>query len=117
MHNYDDWKQKQFVTTKLWLDRFNPRLPDMGKNPSEVNILQELVENDKVYDLARKITENGYLPDEYLIVCKEKGKCVVVEGNRCLAACKLLINPDFAPEITIASSKVSPEFLEKVIIA
>jgi len=95
--NYKNWKVDYLPSAKLTLDKLNPRLPDMGKNPSEVNIIQELVENDKVYELTQNITKNGYLPGEYLFVCEEDGKMVVIEGNRRLAACKLLINPDIAP--------------------
>jgi hypothetical protein len=95
--NYKNWKENPLPPAKLTLDKLNPRLPDMGKNPSEINIIQELVENDKVYELAQNITKNGYLPGEYLFACKEGGKTVVIEGNRRVAACKLLINPDIAP--------------------
>lgn len=95
--NYKNWKESNLPPAKLTLDKLNPRLPDMGKNPSEINIIQELVENDKVYELAQSITKNGYLPGEYVFACKEDGKTIVVEGNRRVAACKLLINPDIAP--------------------
>ena len=95
--NYKSWKENDLPPAKLTLDKLNPRLPDMGKNPSEINIIQELVENDKVYELAQNITKNGYLPGEYVFACKEGGKTIVVEGNRRVAACKLLINPDIAP--------------------
>ncbi len=95
--NYKNWKENNLAPAKLTLDKLNPRLPDMGKSPSEINIIQELVENDKVYELAQSITKNGYLPGEYVFVCKENGKTIVVEGNRRVAACKLLINPDIAP--------------------
>src|SRR3989338_4390177 len=95
--NYKNWKENNLAPAKLTLDKLNPRLPDMGKNPSEINIIQELVENDKVYELAQNITKNGYLPGEYVFACKEGGKTIVVEGNRRVAACKLLINPDIAP--------------------
>jgi hypothetical protein len=95
--NHKNWKENSLPPAKLTLDKLNPRLPDMGKNPSEINIIQELVENDKVYELAQSITKNGYLPGEYLFVCKEDSKTIVIEGNRRVAACKLLINPDIAP--------------------
>ncbi len=95
--NYKSWKENNLPPAKLTLDKLNPRLPDMGKNPSEINIIQELVENDKVYELAQSITKNGYLPGEYIFACKEDGKTIVIEGNRRVAACKLLINPDIAP--------------------
>lgn len=95
--DYKNWKEKNLPPAKLTLDKLNPRLPDMGKNPSEINIIQELVENDKVYELAQSIVKNGYLPGEYIFACKENSKTVVIEGNRRIAACKLLINPDIAP--------------------
>lgn len=42
--------------------------------------------------------ESGYFPTETLVAVKEDGHEVVVEGNRRLAALKVLISPESAPE-------------------
>jgi hypothetical protein len=64
---------------------------------TEPQLIEELVLNDDVLGLARSIATNGYFPNEDLIVIRDQGKHVVVEGNRRLAACKLLANPQIAP--------------------
>lgn len=43
--------------------------------------------------VAKAIAINGYLLNEEPIVCKEGDSYVVLEGNRRVAACKILLNP------------------------
>jgi hypothetical protein len=45
-----------------------------------------------VLDLARKIAKTGLLPGERVITVQEKGQWVVLEGNRRICACKLLLS-------------------------
>jgi hypothetical protein len=54
--------------------------------------------HDDVFDLAKNIAANGFFPSEPLVAVKEGGKLTVVEGNRRLAACKLLVSPEAAPK-------------------
>src|SRR5690606_37593526 len=48
------------------------------------------IKNEKVYELAKKITEEGYFVGEARIICIENNKKVVLEGNRRTAALKIL---------------------------
>ena len=91
------WTQKYSTVTSLQLDPRNPRIPERKAAPAQPELIAELVAHDNVYDLARDIAEVGYLPDSSLIVVTETNKPVVVEGNRRLAALKLLISPTLAP--------------------
>ncbi|MDM1506451.1 hypothetical protein HX079_11575 [Myroides odoratimimus] len=94
MTNYSSWAKRKINTTSLRLDISNPRLSDTTKKLNQNEIIEYLVENEKVYDLALSIISNGYFLNEQPIILKEGGKYHVLEGNRRVAACKILINPD-----------------------
>jgi hypothetical protein len=80
------------------LDPQNPRIPPSPKSLTQVELLIELAIHDDVHELARNIAANGFFPSEPLVAIKEHSGLFVVEGNRRLAACKLLMAPDLAPE-------------------
>lgn len=98
MRDYSGWKRKPCKVTGLLLDAKNPRIPPAGRKLSQAELIAELVEHDDVYGLAASIVESGYFPTEMLVAIKEGGERVVVEGNRRLAALKVLISPESAPE-------------------
>jgi len=98
MIDYRKWKESQLTVTTLLLDPYNPRIPDSGESVVQRDLLADLVHNDKVLELAKSIVENGYYPVEALIVVHENSKKYVVEGNRRLAALKLLLSPEAAPD-------------------
>ena len=98
MRDYSQWETKNPSVTGLRLDAQNPRIPPTGRVLSQHELLCELVEHNRVYELARSIVANGYYPTEILVVVREGDERVVIEGNRRLAALKLLISPDAAPE-------------------
>lgn len=97
MVNYNDWKTKDIAVTSLLLDPLNPRIPEADENLSQRKLIEFLLEHDKVYDLAKEIVDKGYFPTEALIGVEIGNKKYILEGNRRLAALKLLINPDGAP--------------------
>lgn len=97
MIDYSKWIEKPYSVTSLQLDTRNPRLPESDDERSQRDLIAELVEHEKVHDLAKSIVDKGFYPVEALIVVEEASKKVVVEGNRRLTALKLLINPDLAP--------------------
>ncbi|MCK4782892.1 MAG: hypothetical protein KAV87_04010 [Desulfobacteraceae bacterium] len=98
MKSYAKWKERSFSVTSLLLDSLNPRLPIADKNLSQAELIEELVIHDDIYSLAKSIAEKGYYPVESLIGIQENGKKCILEGNRRLAALKLLISPAPAPE-------------------
>ena len=77
--------------SSLQLDSLNPRLGRHLNNerPGQGEIL-EAMEDWKLDELAISFIESGFWPQEALVVIKECGKQVVLEGNRRLAALKLL---------------------------
>ena len=67
------------------LDRQNPRI-NVSRDDSESEIIRKLLEHEEIVDLARKIAKSGLLPGERIIVVKENGQYVVLEGNRRVCA-------------------------------
>lgn len=94
MINYFEWPQKKILVTSLRLDTQNPRLTESGKKITQPEIINYLIEHEKVIDLAKGIARQGYFLNEQPIVYKEGDKFIVLEGNRRVTACKILINPD-----------------------
>jgi hypothetical protein len=96
MIDYLKWPRKKFSVVNLKLDDQNPRLPGVTPTQTQTQpkIIDYLVEHEGVFELAKAIATKGYLLNEEPIVCKENNKFVVLEGNRRVAACKLLVNPD-----------------------
>lgn len=81
----------------LLLDPANPRFVDMPGQSQEV-IRKRLLDRENVIPLAKSIVSNhGLLPGERVVVCEEDGDYVVVEGNRRICACQLLLNPTLVP--------------------
>lgn len=77
---------------ELTLDPNNPRMVEAGGERSPEAILRYLWREMAVREVALSIAENGYFPHEPLFAAQEDGKLVVIEGNRRLAAVKLLLN-------------------------
>jgi hypothetical protein len=86
--------------SELRFDPENPRLPRHVDASDERKILEWMVESQLIIELMGAIGENDYFPGEPLLVVKDKkrDKYIVVEGNRRLAAVKLLSNPKLAPK-------------------
>lgn len=94
MIDFNKWKRTAGSPTKLLLDPLNPRLPEADHSLGQRELIEALVANDDVLELAKSIVEKGYYPLEPLIVIEEDGRRTVIEGNRRLAALKLLLSPE-----------------------
>lgn len=92
------WKTQSFQPKKLQLDPQNPRI-EVENNATQEQIRLKLLELEDVLDLARGIERNkGLFYGERIIVVEEAGKVVVLEGNRRVAACQMLLSPSLVPE-------------------
>lgn len=80
---------------QLALDRKNPRfgLHVAEDEPAALNIL---IEKANLKELWDSIAERGYEPFEPLVATYEDEVLIVLEGNRRLAAVKLLLDPGLA---------------------
>lgn len=87
------------------LDLENPRI---SRSTSQREALQKIIEDQdvKLVALAESITEDGLNPMDRLLVIKTddgSGKWTVIEGNRRLAALKILSNPAVLAGIEVRS--------------
>jgi hypothetical protein len=90
------WKEVSISPLDIALDRDNPRI-NVEASDKESDIIRKLIRYEEVQDLARKIAQTGLLPGERIIVVQENGQWVVLEGNRRICACKLLLSPQLVP--------------------
>ena len=85
----------------LLLDSENPRLPERFRGESQAEILRFLYEQGVLEELAQSYLDNGFFQHEPLIVVRKDGAAplTVVEGNRRLAALKILHGSPEADDI------------------
>lgn len=91
--DYSTWEEFDYKVNSLHLDVSNPRIKYRGAALNQKQIIDFLIKNEKVYELAKKISEEGYFIGEAPIICIENDKKVVLEGNRRTAALKVLQDP------------------------
>ncbi len=110
-------KDIKFIDVKLLkFDPQNPRVPkSLQGQTSEKKIMEYMLTYGNIIELMYSIAELGYSSAEPLLVAKEKrgDNYIVVEGNRRLAALKVLNNPAIAEskkeiikEITINAENI-----------
>lgn len=87
----------------LHLDTKNPRIQQIAGALDEQSILKVLWSEFSVEELAWSIAENGYFPHEPLFVADEGGMLVVVEGNRRLAAVRVLRDRNLREQLHASS--------------
>jgi len=95
-------KEREIRVTDILLDTGNYRT---GKQEDQREAIKALIEEqkNKLVNLAKDIIENGLSPLETVMVYAvpdEKNRYIVVEGNRRVAAIKLVTQPDLAADTT-----------------
>ena len=100
---------------KLNLDKRNPRLSEFGINAKsrEEEILKILWDEMAVNELMYSIVSNGFWDYEPLIALKEGENYTVVEGNRRLAAVKLLHNQGSVKIPKHIIDRITPNLLKE----
>lgn len=87
----------------LTFDIKNPRFAidryRVGGEPREIDVIRELHDNADLAELVQSIAANTYIDIEPLVVGRENDLYTVFEGNRRLAAIKILRNRQIADEI------------------
>ena len=96
--------------SELAFDVRNPRLAeyDLSDDATDAELIRVLWEAMDVRELVLSIAASGFFPHEPLIVAREEGKNVVIEGNRRLAAVKLLRDPALANELSVSVPVLGP---------
>lgn len=95
----------------LDFDPQNPRFLADFHGP-EKTVIHRLLEQEDILELILSIGRNGYFEGEPLLVTPNGNRYYVVEGNRRLAALKLLHEPTLAPKsrsVQAAVSDAKPE--------
>ncbi len=88
---------QEILIDNLRFDPFNPRLPRIYQELDDSEIIEWMLQDASLIDLFSSIANNGYFGGEPIVVVKsESNDYIVVEGNRRLAAVKLLNNPQLA---------------------
>jgi hypothetical protein len=105
----DERKQpesKVIEVRQLVFDKNNPRFPkDIAEGPVS-SLIDRFIRDERLLEIIESIGDQGYFPGEPLLVVPKENKYVVVEGNRRLAALKLLsgeLEPPIA-RISIANA-------------
>ena len=80
-----------FPIDELCFDQRNPRL-FLDVDQDEDELVERLWREFAVDELAMSIASNGYFEHEPLFAAHEHGRHIVVEGNRRLAAVKILLD-------------------------
>ena len=94
----EDRNRTYLPLSQLLLDHTNPRFGGLEKKTvDQADILDHIVDKFGVDDVISSLAVNGYFQAEPLVCQKSKdGKFTVVEGNRRLAACLILIGDNRA---------------------
>ena len=101
----------------LAFDFKNPRLSefDLGVGSTERDLIQFLWDAMDVRELVLSIAASGFFRHEPIIVAYEDGKNVVIEGNRRLAAVKLLLDSALAQSMKLDVPGISEQDREELI--
>jgi len=129
--------QLDLSVEKLFLDPENPRLPEIVQGSNEDALLLTLYKDFDLRELAESLSQNGYFDEEPLVAipkdlpAKFKGKTyellnkdkeyysfinnadtnfIVVEGNRRIAAVKILLSSELRSKLKIKEwPDISPQ--------
>ena len=104
------------ATASLLFDPSNPRFPARISSDSDDVILERMIRDERVVEVMHSIGVQGYFSGEPLLVTTEgapSGKYYVVEGNRRLAALKLLNGELLSEKRTVSTSLVIDEAKHK----
>jgi hypothetical protein len=101
------WRKKDIAIKDLLLWDENARFPEEYFKKTENELIEYFLNRKdlKVDDLAKEIANEFDLPQlEKIVVLEMNGKNIVLEGNRRLAAYKLLINPTLTKRVDLKKS-------------
>ena len=93
--------------SELAFDVNNPRLAEFDTGDDESELIKVLWEAMDVQELVLSVAASGYFPHEPVIVAEEGGRNIVIEGNRLLAAVKLLLQPALGSDLDATIPKIT----------
>jgi hypothetical protein len=93
------WESRTLSTIdELELDPENPRLPRKFRGASQDELMSILIGRFDAEGIAEAIVTAGFLQQDPIAGYEHEGRVRVREGNRRLAATKLLLDPSLAPD-------------------
>lgn len=102
------------TTEKLSIEflRFDPENPRFAsdanmKGVNDVEVIKELMRIADLGEVIQSIAANGYIDIEPLVVTRHEEVYTVLEGNRRLAALRLLKDPDLAHKCDMTQPQLS----------
>jgi hypothetical protein len=113
-------KIQQINVDKLDFDRDNPRLVEYGinANTSDDEMIEVLVKVMSVNELILSISNSGFFENEALIAIPNNGRFITIEGNRRLAAVRIIRDhikyKDFYPAVLPAPSQQLIDSLQEI---
>jgi hypothetical protein len=100
-------------TDLLDFDPNNPRLAEDGiKNPTDSQVILSLAEMADLSEVVESIAANGYIDIEPIVAQRIGERWRVLEGNRRLAAIRILQQPALAKGTGIAVPEISKQNLK-----
>ena len=94
--NQDNKPIKYMLIRNLLFDPENPRLPSHIDGSNEIEVINWMLKDATLLELMAAIGNQGYFPGEPILVVPYNENFIVVEGNRRLAAVKLLSDPSIS---------------------
>lgn len=103
------------AVAELRFDPDNPRIPTDVDPTDEQAVLDWMLQDAGLVELMGSIAVNGFFPAEPLLITPaESGSGYwVLEGNRRLAAVKLLLEPERAPRRKVAVAAAAAEVVDQ----
>jgi len=97
--------RREIAVADLCLDPANPRLPEQLHDADQVTLLKYLNDETVLDELIRSFNDNGFFPHEPLIAYEdEELGWVALEGNRRLAALKVITGTEEARDLGLEPS-------------
>lgn len=87
-----NWPIEEYKITEIFLDQNNIRTPISDEDQNA--LINDMFFNEDAFHLVKSYSQNGIFPDEFPIIVIENKKKIMIEGNRRLAALKVLNEPD-----------------------
>ncbi|MDE0449597.1 MAG: hypothetical protein OXH96_23245 [Spirochaetaceae bacterium] len=100
----------------LNFDRHSARLVEFGVTPktTDEEMIQLLWDTMDIHELVLSISAGGFFRYERLVVAREAGNNIVIEGNRRLAAVRVLLEPGIVDSGQVTIPKLSRDARESL---
>jgi hypothetical protein len=103
---------------ELNFDVENPRFVDFA-GTSETDIIDFLYKEADLNELIQSISISGFINFEPMLVLRDAGRLIVLEGNRRLGAVKLIRSPELQAKLNISIPEITLEAratLERLVV-